>query len=195
MKQHFTSDTHFGHKLMISPLMKAEQRPFSTIDEMDEALIRNWNAVVAPEDEVYHMGDVGLRKPAALREILDKLNGKIHLIKGNHEHAALDKKCFDRFESFYLYKKLKVLHPVTGESKEIMMFHYPIGAWDKSHWGSWHLHGHCHNSYKVPGKILDVGIDNPFCKHAPISLLQVAEFMDAQTIHVVDHHSPSTGRA
>jgi calcineurin-like phosphoesterase family protein len=175
--------------------MGAEQRPYASVDEMNESLIANWNSVVKSGDEVWHLGDVGLIKPDLLRPILDRLNGRIRLIKGNHEHQALDKRCFGRFETFDLYKKLKVTHPTSGKIQEIMLFHYPIGSWDKAHHGSWHLHGHSHNSYKTKGKILDVGIDNPLCSHRPMSLEQVAIFMDAQELHVVDHHAPSTGRA
>ncbi len=42
-----------------------------------------------PNDKVYHLGDVGLGSPENLKEVLSQLNGKIYLIKGNHENAAL----------------------------------------------------------------------------------------------------------
>ena len=63
---------------------------------MDEELIKRWNEKVSPEDEVYHLGDVGLISCAKLKIILERLNGKIYLIKGNHENAALD--CVSRFQ-------------------------------------------------------------------------------------------------
>lgn len=55
-KLYFTSDHHFGHKNII----KFSERPFQDVHEMDEVLIQKWNEKVQPEDEVYHLGDVGL---------------------------------------------------------------------------------------------------------------------------------------
>lgn len=69
----FTADTHFGHK----NILEYSARPFSTVEEMDEALISNWNNKVASDDEIYHLGDVALCSPSKLNKILDRLNGKI----------------------------------------------------------------------------------------------------------------------
>ncbi len=194
MKRHFTSDTHFSHKLMINPtLMGYDARPFSTTDEMNESLIERWNNLVAPEDEVYHLGDVGLCKPDHLKDIVNRLNGKIHLIEGNHDHSALDKKVRGRFESINQYLKLKL--SIDEKILEIMLFHYPIASWNKMHYKSYHLHGHCHNSYKLEdGLLLDVGVDNPLCNYAPISLEDVIAYMNTRKIKIVDHHDPKTGR-
>lgn len=175
-------------------LMKEYVRPFSSTDEMNEALIKNWNDKVGPNDEVYHLGDVALTKASRLRPILDRLNGKIYLVEGNHEHAAKDSKCIDRFEWVKSYHKIDEL--IDGKRIRICMFHYPVGAWDKMHYDAWMLHGHCHGSYKNSlGKILDVGIDGPISNHAPLSLDEIAAYMKTRKLHVVDHHSPDTGRA
>ena len=73
---HFTSDHHFGHK----KILEYTNRPFETVDEMDEAMIARWNEKVGSDDEVYHLGDVGLSSSGKLRNILDRLNGKIYHI-------------------------------------------------------------------------------------------------------------------
>lgn len=73
------SDTHFGHPLM------AGLRGFSSIDEMDHAFISNWNRVVDEDDEVWHLGDVYICSDKRATEILNQLNGRKHLVLGNHD--------------------------------------------------------------------------------------------------------------
>ncbi|MEM9701635.1 MAG: metallophosphoesterase, partial [Planctomycetota bacterium] len=94
MQIFFTSDTHFGHANVI----KNCDRPFADVGEMDEALIANWNAVVGPKDVVYHLGDFAFRAKRKPREYLARLNGTVHLVKGNHDEETL-KDCPDRFAS------------------------------------------------------------------------------------------------
>ena len=79
MKYFFTSDTHFGHKNIIEYC----QRPFKSVEEMNEKIIENWNKVVSPEDTVFHLGDFVFR--GKKREFLHKLNGKVIWLKGNHD--------------------------------------------------------------------------------------------------------------
>lgn len=76
-----TSDTHFGHdrEFLYGP------RGFNSIQEHDEAVIANWNAVVAPEDTVYHLGDVMLGDSGHGMNCLQRLNGNIIIIPGNHD--------------------------------------------------------------------------------------------------------------
>lgn len=77
----FTADHHFGHENII----KFSERPFESLEHMNEELIKRWNEKIGPGDTVYHLGDISLGKPDFTKEILDRLNGNIHLIKGNHE--------------------------------------------------------------------------------------------------------------
>lgn len=79
--KYFTSDLHFGHKNII----KYEDRPFSSVEEMDEFLIYKWNSKVGKNDEVYILGDFGFVSGTRANELLDRLNGKKFLIKGNHD--------------------------------------------------------------------------------------------------------------
>ena len=72
----YTSDTHFNHRAIIDHA----KRPFANMEEMNEAMIENWNRVVAPHDDVYHLGDFAFGGAEA---ILTRLKGNIHLIRGN----------------------------------------------------------------------------------------------------------------
>lgn len=77
----FTSDTHFGH----TNILQFCNRPFHSVQEMNEALINNWNNVVRPEDTVYHLGDFAFGGSQLWNDVLSKLNGHIYLILGNHK--------------------------------------------------------------------------------------------------------------
>ncbi|WP_042199148.1 metallophosphoesterase [Paenibacillus camerounensis] len=79
----FTSDHHFGHKLIID----FESRPFANVQEMDEAMIENWNASVAAGDTVFHLGDFSFLGLEATRDIVSRLNGYKILILGNHDRG------------------------------------------------------------------------------------------------------------
>ena len=90
MKTWFTSDHHFGHQNII----KYCDRPFGGVEHMNAEMIRKWNEVVAPEDLVWHLGDVAMGKRHRLPEYRAQLNGRIHLIRGNHDYGD-QLSCFD----------------------------------------------------------------------------------------------------
>ena len=77
-------DTHFGHDNII----KYENRPFQDSYEMDKLIVKNWNKVVSNEDIVYHFGDFALCATDRYMDIFKRLNGEIHLIKGNHDQQS-----------------------------------------------------------------------------------------------------------
>jgi hypothetical protein len=88
MTTFLTSDTHFGHALMLK--LEACARPFANTDEMDQCLIDNWNAFVHPNDTVWHLGDFAMRQDERrVAQIFHALNGVKKLIIGNHD---VDKK-------------------------------------------------------------------------------------------------------
>lgn len=97
-KVFFTSDHHFGH----TNILKFCNRPFNSIDEMNEELIKRWNEKISPEDEVYHLGDFALTTSEQFKEIINRLNGTIYLIVGNHEGTALgNRKRFKWIKEYY----------------------------------------------------------------------------------------------
>ena len=109
MSLFFTSDTHFGHTNIIKyckrPFLLDPSRGFVDrnldTDEMDEALIKNWNSVVQPSDTLYHIGDLAFYKDQRkTMNLLRRLNGNKVLIRGNHD-KYLDKEALDMFGSVH----------------------------------------------------------------------------------------------
>ena len=80
-KIYFTSDSHFGHNKEFI----FKERGFDTVEEMNTAIIKNWNSIIQPDDIVYHLGDVMLGDNNDGIECLKQLNGQIHLLFGNHD--------------------------------------------------------------------------------------------------------------
>ncbi|MFD2915278.1 metallophosphoesterase family protein [Psychroserpens luteus] len=153
---YFTSDHHFGHENII----KFTNRPFGSVEEMDQELIKRWNSRVNKHDKVYHLGDFGLCKAERMRDILEQLNGKIFLIRGNHEGAAQANP--NRFEWIKDYFELNVNDANAPNGKQkIMLMHYAMRVWRSSFRGTWHLYGHSHGSLKDDPTMnsFDVGVD------------------------------------
>ncbi|MFD2581140.1 hypothetical protein ACFSR6_01465 [Pedobacter vanadiisoli] len=172
----FSSDHHFGHQNIIS----FSDRPFSSVEEMDEIMIQKWNKKISSSDSIYYLGDFGLCKPDRLREILKQLNGNIYLIKGNHDKSALS--CKNRFEWIKDYYELKITDSDNDEKKQrLVLFHYAIKQWNYKRAGSFHLYGHSHgNIIDDPHELsFDVGVD---ChNYYPISYTEVKEKMAKKT--------------
>lgn len=170
---------------------------------MNEQFINNWNSVVKAGDRVYHLGDVALCSDGDWRNIRRRLNGQIYLINGNHEKTANAAK--DTFVWIKDYFKLKVDDPDTQHGRqEIVMFHYALRVWDKSHHGSWALWGHSHNSLPEDpnAKSFDIGVDAIAARLAkekgsasldpadyrPVSYEEVKKWMSKKNWMPVDHH-------
>lgn len=163
----FTSDTHFGH----DAIRKHCDRPFSSIEEMDRVMVANWNAKVSPKDTVYHLGDFSYRANKSMASYAKQLNGTIHLVQGNHDPT--DKQALaDIFESVSDIVSIKI------EGVRIVLCHYAMRTWDRSHHGSWHLYGHSHGSLQEDPTSLsfDIGVD---CHDFyPLSFKEVQEYMN-----------------
>ncbi len=173
MTTYFTSDLHFWHKniLKFSP----KHRPFDNIEEMNEALIKEWNKTVKPTDTVYHLGDFCFKGAEATLKIISRLNGTIHWIEGNHDKVITQNAEIASIP----YKQIVI------NKQKIVLCHYPIASWNGMHRGYWMLHGHCHGSYQGEGKILDVGWDN---LGKLVSFEELKEFMDKREITHEGHH-------
>lgn len=138
----YIADTHFGH----ANILKYDNRPFMSVEEMDKTIINNWNKVVSNTDTVYMLGDVSWypRFTEKTGEILNKLNGYKILIRGNHDNrlSSLDKGCFCEIMDY-----AEITDTRGGVNTIIVLSHYPIPFYKNMLHGNYHFYGHIHNGW------------------------------------------------
>ena len=168
----FTSDTHFNHANIVHYC----NRPFKNVEQMNETLIANWNSVITPDDTVFHLGDFCLGGASEWTKILDRLNGKIYLILGNHDLKNLRQGFVYRFEHIAMQ-----MHIEVGKQR-IYLSHFPFLCFEGCYKNVWQLFGHVHTrknntgidasrlQYLYPTQY-DVGVDNN--NFTPVSFNQV----------------------
>ena len=181
----WTSDTHFSHK----NIMKYCERPFDSIEEMNNTIIRNWNNVVSPGDIVFHLGDFAFGTIAQWEDVRSQLNGDIHLILGNHDFHIYTN-YLERLEKMFLSVTMQQVVEV-GKHK-ILMNHYPFltfGGIYREKNPVWQLHGHVHLKQNSKGADMtrlqyalplqyDVGVDlNNF---TPVSFDEIHSIISEQ---------------
>lgn len=173
---YFTSDLHFNH----ANIIKLCNRPFNSVEEMNEAIIYNWNNTVGIKDTVYILGDICMNKdPEEVRKFIDRLNGSKILIKGNHDYFV--KKYFAGEYDFFL--DIKPYEELNYNKERFILMHYPILDWNHQYHGSYMLHGHMHNKsiYNYQNKLnstrrYDVGVDaNNF---TPVSIDKIIKYFE-----------------
>ena len=137
---YFISDLHFGHKNCLA----FDNRPFNTIEEHDETIIKNWNDVVGIDDDVYILGDISWYNSTNTIEIFKRLNGRLHLIKGNHDTMLLKNQVLrELFVEITDYKELWL-----DQNTSIVLCHYPMPCFKNHYYGWYHLYGHVHASFE-----------------------------------------------
>jgi len=157
---YFSSDKHFNHK----NILRYSNRPFSTVEEMNEEIIGRHNSRVNPEDTVYDLGDFAFSNH---KYFLSRLNGNIIRIKGSHDR--------DMKSPRMLVIKPEGLLDEYGNQRSITLCHYAMRTWETSHYGSFHLFGHSHGNLEPYGLSFDVGVD---CwNYYPVSLDEVCAKM------------------
>lgn len=136
---YYIADLHFGH----ANALKFDNRPFDNIQEHDKYIIDRWNEIVKSSDNVYILGDISWHNAEKTIEIYKNLDGKLHLIIGNHDHKLLKHKdVCSLFCEICDYKELKI------DNKICVLSHYPILCFNKHYYGVYHFYGHVHNSYE-----------------------------------------------
>ena len=174
----FTADLHFGHENVI----KFSNRPFSTVSEMDEAIIKLWNKLVEPRDTVFVLGDFSFHYGAThTSTILARLPGNKVLIRGNHDHRKTLKK-------IHGWTFVRDYYDLKHKQEHIVLSHYAFEVWRDCHHGSWHLHGHSHGTLPVRGKRMDVGIDALGWDMGLINFDGVRQILSDEQISSADYH-------
>ena len=144
----YTADTHFGH----GGALGLYRRPFPSVDAMDTAMVDAWNATVAPEDEVWHLGDFALNRDAgAMQALLDRLHGRKHLVSGNNDGPAT--LSLDGWASVQPYAEREL------DGRRLVLCHYALRTWRDMGRRAIDLHGHSHGRLKPMPRQFDVGVD------------------------------------
>ena len=140
MANYFISDLHFGHVNCLA----FDNRPFTTIEDHDNAIITRWNEVVGIDDDVYILGDISWYNVTKTIEIFKQLNGNKHLITGNHDGKLLrSRELRELFVEIKDYKEVAL-----DNGKGIVLSHYPIVCFKNHFYGWYHLFGHVHVSFE-----------------------------------------------
>lgn len=135
MTTFFISDTHFSHQNILK--FEPYYRPFETIEEHDQELIKRWNSVVTQEDIVYHLGDVVFGKDNMWK--LGYLNGDKRLIMGNHD-------CYQTQEYLKYFTKLYGCLQWQGFC---ILTHIPVCTQQLMNRFKYNIHGHTHSRHVV----------------------------------------------
>ena len=160
-KVYFTSDTHFYHSNIIGFC----KRPFKNVEDMNETLIENWNRVVSQDDIVFHLGNFCLGGSHEWTKILNRLNGKIYLILGNHDLKNIRQGYTSKLELTTMQMHIEI------DKQKIDLNHCPFLCYGGAYGNTWQLFGHVHTSKYNTGKDAlrldmifpmqyDVGVDN-----------------------------------
>lgn len=182
----FTSDTHFFHKRILT--FDIPTRQYSSVEEMNEDLIRRWNEKVKAGDTVVVVGDFSFGSVDNTVAVLKMLNGQKLLAEGNHDSGLLrNKKFLDQFVTTSPIIELRVQDPDAHAGvQRIVACHYAMRVWNQQHRGSWHVYGHSHGNLPEDGsKSFDVGVESGIY---PWSYWDIKAKMDTKTFTPVDHH-------
>jgi calcineurin-like phosphoesterase family protein len=173
----FTADTHFGH----GGALGLFRRPFTSVRDMDNMMIRRWNEAVGPADEVWHLGDFAVRRSSAeMTRILAALHGGIHLVVGNNDGPQTV--ALPGFASVQHYVELQM------DGADLVLCHYPFRSWNRMARGAINLHGHSHGRLKRVPRQIDVGVD--LWDFRPISLAQVLTACSPRPRRAADRRAP-----
>ena len=176
----FTSDTHFFHENII----RFCGRPFNDVEEMNEALIKNWNEAIPEDGVVFHLGDFAHASLSQWEGVLRRLNGTIHMIIGNHDESVF------KHRGRALFATIREQRMIEVGGQKILLNHYPFLSYAGAYNNVWQLFGHVHSGPRSHTGLdlprlktlftfqYDVGVDNN--EYRPISFSQLCEIFKTQ---------------
>jgi len=132
---YFISDLHLGHK----NIMRLCNRPFNSVEEMDEVLIDNWNRKIHRNDTVYIMGDLMFRNELPAEYYLDRLKGQKHLFIGNHDAKWMKTVDLDKY-----FQSVSMMGTFSDGQRKITGCHYPMMTWPGIGRNGYMVFGHIH---------------------------------------------------
>lgn len=208
MSVFFTSDTHFGHTNILKyckrPGLNEQELAWlssgvdfqvrrESVEQMNEYLLEGINSLVGVNDTLYHVGDFCFAPKYDYFKAAERYRNQIkcknvHLIWGNHDNYSIRP----------LFQSCHDLLTVNVEKQRIVLCHYAMAVWEKSHRGVWHLYGHSHSNAepwldeKMPGRrSFDCGVDQAALvlgNYRPWSFDEVKAIMDSRKGCSIDHH-------
>ena len=151
----FIADTHFGHK----NILDFEDRPFDSIEEMEEKMVGAWNNVVQNKDLVYLLGDFCFSSNKEWNRILSRLKGRIILVKGNHDSLKTIRRVF---KEGHIDGYHEVGAIINHNNLVFHLTHYPLELGDRPN--SFNISGHIHSSLNGQACQINVGVDSEFMR-------------------------------
>lgn len=198
----YISDCHFSHKNIIA----YDNRPFSTVEEMNRGMIALWNETVQKSDEVYVIGDFcWSQNYDDWVDLLLKLNGHIFIIKGNHDRSEILKRLVKNgFIDGWSQQEI-----IKDGNTKVIMNHSPMPFFINEHQSNWvHLYGHVHISfdwmmtlnfqrqiselYQTKIRMYNVGCMIPYMHYIPRTLEEIEkgfENMDLNQQNFSQNHA------
>lgn len=182
----YIADTHFGH----GNILRFDNRPFSTVEEMELELVNRWAMAVEPKDTVYILGDFCWGKEDEWLRILSQLKGNKVLIRGNHDLKNMSIRLRNHFQDVKDYKE------ITDEGRHVILSHYPMLLYKGSYNPDCYmLCGHVHVTREnvfleewtdIPrqsrkqnsdscGNIINIGCMMPWMDYTPRTLDEIIE--------------------
>jgi calcineurin-like phosphoesterase family protein len=166
-----TSDTWFGRPQILEI---AKRSSFSSIEDMNEKLIKNWNKQIKKGDVVFHLGNFAW-DPHTARAVLKRLNGEITFLIGNSDDALL--------EIEHEFDNITILDDQIVELLQFdsVICHYPLEVWNGQTSGTIHFHGHTVFSHKTDLRDSNrVNVCTDFWNYSPIKFSTIKDFINGK---------------
>lgn len=195
----FVSDSHFNHfnicnysnrPFLVEEIDNEDLQQYKSrvVDNMNTAMISQWNSVISDDDEVYHLGDFGFKNSYGwpLEVVFGQLKGRKHLVRGNHDWEYADIIFNLDWEWIKDYHEIRL-----SKHKLIVLMHYPLESWNKMSKESIHIHGHCHGTLqRVLPHRYDAGVDahGRNFNYGPVPLEYFLALAEEETYEPQDHH-------